>query len=707
MIQAQSADGVTHEFPDGTDPSVIDRVMKQYAQQQAGPAPASPDVDPMTGKAPAQDQGWLSRQLTGIQQFIGGPTDALRQGATLGLADEVGAAGGALGDAIGRSITGKSPNGLSSLVTGQQSDYSRNLEQIRGRQQAWGEEHPIANIGLNVVGGLGSVAGGMAGQVPSLLRGTAQAAGMGAVAGGASAEGGPYERLIGALAGGTIGGALGAGVPLAISGISQLGSRAMNAVAPGLGNQEAKAANVMSNYLRRDLEGTGRTIDDLANELADARAAGIPLSLMDVAGSNMTRLGRLAASAPGQASQQAEQFVAGSRAEVPYLAQNAMSRAVAPRGAAGQSVQELAQQRAAEAAPLYEQAFQRGQAVTNDRIQGFLQDPIIRQGIGRGMEIQRLEALAQNRRFDPMDYGITGFNEAGDPIISGVPNMRLLDSAKRGLDAILEDYRDPVTRRLNLDERGRAIEMVRRAWVSTLDEAGPPEYSAARAAWAGPTESMNAVNAGRNFIRGEPDAMIERFARLSEGDQQLFRLGVGEELSRMVGEGRLGQLQRLMNQSPDFAQKLQAFLDPEQFGRLQRDMQAIGTIQRRNNVIGGGSPTARIMAEQADAAGSEGRLGATMGLLNAYRGGGLTGAAGHLLTRGYGRSVGLSEDVAADIGRGLFTTEEPLQRALIGRLARQGQSNANREQIRRAMLATLLGGASTASGRAIAPQEAN
>jgi hypothetical protein len=38
-ITAQSADGLTHEFPDGTDPAVIDKVMKDYALQQAPSAP--------------------------------------------------------------------------------------------------------------------------------------------------------------------------------------------------------------------------------------------------------------------------------------------------------------------------------------------------------------------------------------------------------------------------------------------------------------------------------------------------------------------------------------------------------------------------------------------------------------------------------------------------------------------------------------------
>lgn len=40
-LQAQSADGVIHQFPAGTDMSVVDRVMKSYAAD--GPQPAAPD----------------------------------------------------------------------------------------------------------------------------------------------------------------------------------------------------------------------------------------------------------------------------------------------------------------------------------------------------------------------------------------------------------------------------------------------------------------------------------------------------------------------------------------------------------------------------------------------------------------------------------------------------------------------------------------
>lgn len=41
-ISAQAADGTVHNFPDGTDPSVVDKVMKDYATGQKA-APAEPD----------------------------------------------------------------------------------------------------------------------------------------------------------------------------------------------------------------------------------------------------------------------------------------------------------------------------------------------------------------------------------------------------------------------------------------------------------------------------------------------------------------------------------------------------------------------------------------------------------------------------------------------------------------------------------------
>lgn len=62
-IQAQSADGVIHEFPDGTDPSVIDGAMKAYVQSKGAAAQPHSFADTL---ADAGKSAW-----TGIQEGAG------------------------------------------------------------------------------------------------------------------------------------------------------------------------------------------------------------------------------------------------------------------------------------------------------------------------------------------------------------------------------------------------------------------------------------------------------------------------------------------------------------------------------------------------------------------------------------------------------------------------------------------------------------
>lgn len=52
-IQTQSADGVTHEFPDGTPDAVIDRAMKTYATGQAAPPKETPSLLSALGQGAA------------------------------------------------------------------------------------------------------------------------------------------------------------------------------------------------------------------------------------------------------------------------------------------------------------------------------------------------------------------------------------------------------------------------------------------------------------------------------------------------------------------------------------------------------------------------------------------------------------------------------------------------------------------------------
>lgn len=201
-------------------------------------------------------------------------------------------------------------------------------------------------------------------------------------------------------------------------------------------------------------------------------------------------------------------------------------------------------------------------AVWSPRVQQFLDDPIVKQGINKGLEIQRLESLASGKPFHPSEIGVTGTSETGEPIIESVPNMRLLDAGKRGLDSILESYRNPITRSLDLDERGRAIEAVRKSYLDELDSLNP-DYKAARSA-AGDYLSANSAfkTGGDHLLNPGTTAkqVQDYFGRLNPSNQQAYQAGIANKLFNQAQNGRLRPAHLL---TPAVQQKVTAAFGPD------------------------------------------------------------------------------------------------------------------------------------------------
>ena len=65
-------------------------------------------------------------------------------------------------------------------------------------------------------------------------------------------------------------------------------------------------------------------------------------------------------------------------------------------------------------------------AVWSPRIQNILELPIARSGLKKGIELARNDSAATGAPFNLREYAITGFDEAGQPIVGTVPNMRML-----------------------------------------------------------------------------------------------------------------------------------------------------------------------------------------------------------------------------------------------------------------------------------------
>lgn len=363
-------------------------------------------------------------------------------------------------------------------------------------------------------------------------------------------------------------------------------------------------------FIRDLLKEEGISPRELGDQLASAKASGLPVTALDAAtkevngvqvqGRNINAAARALATMPGGSSTEAANLVARKALARQRLEQH-FSKNVSHDNFYDVSGKATDDMRAS--APAYETAFSQG-PVTNDAIQHAIKNPRILAGIKKGIEIQRDEdtaAFMEAKRdgtltkdikpFDYKDYGITDFNAAGDPIITGVPNMRLLAAGKKGLSALIDAETNPVTGRLT--EQGRALVKLKRAYRDTLYDANP-DYMVADKQFSDPISRRIALDKGRKFETLDPEE-IKQFMKdhnVSEAEKKAFRTGVVRNLFDKMDE--LGDTANPINKTWKQGMRKQlaeVFDDPKKF----KDFSHIMDMERRmaeSDRILQGSPTA-------------------------------------------------------------------------------------------------------------------
>lgn len=476
----------------------------------------------------------------------------------------------------------------------------------------------------NTLSGAGRLVDGTAGAgstgSPRFLGKTASLVARGAGAGAA------FNGLTGAnpLSGAAIG-AVGAPVGVlgekAVGAIAQPVARAVGNVITDLSPEWT--ATAAANKLTKALAQDGLTPDQVAARMRllgpNATPVDAASSLLGVkAGGNFRNLAETAANSPGEGQALANR-VFGQRTEsAPERINQAVRAATGATGNVHAEFSDLAAQRAAAARPLYEKALA-GTITPDDRLRGFLADPVFQAGLGRGQEIQRLEALASGTPFDASEYASLKTTPAaqtpslvvgtdGKPLsVTTTPgktatiSMRGADAAKRGLDDLVEGYRDPVTGLLRLDQRGRALNNLRGAYVDYLDQINP-DYASARAAWSGPSASMDALNMGRAALNKDAEVTAGNVARLSPNDRQFFLSGVTRALQDKIGAAQDGAdaTRKIFGNSLIRNRIAAAFDDPEAFDEFARQMGNEAQFAATKNEVLKGSQTARRVAGQTD-----------------------------------------------------------------------------------------------------------
>lgn len=182
-----------------------------------------------------------------------------------------------------------------------------------------------------------------------------------------------------------------------------------------------------------------------------------------------------------------------------------------------------------------------------------------------------------------------------------ITGLETWDYIKRGLDEYIGGLRTtpgmgPAVK--------RAANQTRKDLLEDLDALYPP-YAQARAAYAGPSRSMELMEDGKNiFDKRSPEEFARDFGELTDGEKDFFRLGVVEEITRRIGER--GQNQNALGafwNKPNQQQKL-AVLFPQGQNMTRFMDRVIGEEEAMLTAreVLGRSPTADIQARAEQSA---------------------------------------------------------------------------------------------------------
>ena len=336
-------------------------------------------------------------------------------------------------------------------------------------------------------------------------------------------------------------------------------------------------------------------------------------ALVDVAGIKGEKLARAAANVPrGRGPEIADDFVQARAGGRGRRLQSAADKLAPNR--MFEVLEDLHKAKTQSSAPLYKEAFAPRSDLSgkifapwDDRLQQFLDDPIIKQGMAKGIRIQQMESLANDVPFNFQEYAVKGFDDAGELIIGGTPNLRAMDAAKRGLDETINGARDDFGN-IKWTEYLRAVDKVRRSLVNklddiTTDQSGRSAYKEARAAYAGPASLEDAVWTGRKFLRGDEELTAKAVSAMSEGEKEAFRLGARREISSMINKDTQSAVTKFATKKGELWNKLRTvFPDDASFKSFRGDIESELNKAKTEAFVGPrtGSPTAGIQQDVAE-----------------------------------------------------------------------------------------------------------
>lgn len=511
-----------------------------------------------------------------------------QQGAMLNLGDEAAGVGGALANALTSPFTEREFDPIGAY--GDHRDAERLLQGRARENSGW------VGTGAEILGGLASGRPGA-----SLLTSTPQTIGQrmatgarGGASTGLIAGFGHGEGVAGSLAGagaGASGGALiGGALPLAGAAASSLWNAGRTLA--------GRNPNVARGAVAEAIEADANTPRLIGQQMSEAQANGVPYMIAD-SGDNARGLLAASVRAPGSGRTLARDALEQRQEGLSDRVTGAIERDLGSTSNPHDIADQLIAQAQTAAAPLYERAYAvPGAGTLWERLGPLTSRPSMQRALSRASR------LAQEEGRDPSTLGFS-INSAGETTVGRTPSWQTLDYLKRGMDDVIESYRDSTTGRLNLDTEGRAINNTLRTFLSRMDEANPA-YAEARAAWSGPVRARDALERGLRAANMSADDISRLTRDMSPSEMEMFRHGVRRSMAETIA--RRGDTADVTNALLGTGRKrlamVRLFGGKQEFDRFVSTLQAEQAGHQTFRRATQGSPTAQNLGDDAALSGS-------------------------------------------------------------------------------------------------------
>jgi hypothetical protein len=627
LVRAQSADGVTHEFPAGTDQTIVDKAMKSYAQEHA---------DKTTT---------LGQMGTGFMDPIEGGAQLLSHIVPEPVRHTLNTFNNWVAKKTGL-VAELPPGGMDQRVQEREAAI-REYRGVNRDNIDWARMGGDLLNPANYIGG-GGIGG--ASKLTNIVR--AGAAGLGASAIQPASDPDYWrEKQKQAVVGTVFGLGIGAAASAVGQGLDAVGAYIARKNPEWLENEGIKK---VVKRISQDQKAGGPSAQDM---LDIVNAGNKPVTLADVGGANVKGLAGNVARQPGESRAIATQLI-GKRDEAAAQRISQDIKTYMHGGSSSYQTQEmLLGARSAASTPAYNEAYKL-KNVWSPRLQNFIEDQDFKKGLNRGWHLERLRALAEGRNIRATELGVDVDME-GNATLIAVPNMRLLDMAKRGMDAMISDTRNPITGRLSA--HGVALNQARHAYVRELEDLDTSgAYKRARAAWEGPSASKDAVQLGRAVFQHSPEEMAAEVAKLSPANREFGRIGVADMLKeRLAKTGLSGDEAKAIIKNPWMRDQLRPwFRSREDFDKFTDSISTETQMFETGRKVLGGSQTAERGAEDSSISPEQVRQMTHIGH-GIMSGGAMGGVRAAANAWQLARDLGIKQDTAFNekIAQILFATQ--------------------------------------------------